>query len=310
MFEELYTRVGGIDHLYNMILTEDGDWTYDTYMEMNERATDQTNQNEENWTWGTTTNAFSYRSFFFSSGLTVFDYDATGKPSYTTNEATLTGLHNYVDKITAVLAAPGIAGPNMKDFNAQKTFDIFKNGNALFMTDQFLASLEGENFRNMDHQTAVIPYPKYDYEADYRILVSDNACSGGILVSCYEEEFTMASAFLQMMTEESDDVLYEYFERGLKFKNNAANDAKQVEVLDLIRDAIAEPLDFLFDNFSSRETKGTHNGGTDSHTIYDIIEVAVKGGIGSTNPFSSTWAAEASAKNETLQATVNKFYED
>ena len=304
MFTELYGRVGGIDYLYDMILEDGGDWTYDTFITMNERAT-TISQNEEQSEYGTSSTTFSYRSFFFSSGLTVFDYDAEGKPSYITDPDKLGDLHDYVTKIMSVLGAEGVAGPNLTGFTAQKAFDIFKNGRALFMTDQFLASLEGENFRNMDHQTAVIPYPKYEAESGYRILVSDNACSGGILVSSYEDEFTMASAFLQMMTEESDTVLYEYFEKGLKFKNNSANDATQVQILDMIREAVALPLDFLFDNFASRETKGTHADGENSHTIYDIIEVAVKN---NTNTFSSIWDAEVTAKNNTLQSTVNKFY--
>ena len=114
----------------------------------------------------------------------------------------------------------------------------------------------------------------------------------------------MASAFLQMMTEESADVLYEYFEKGLKFKNNTANEAEQIQILDIIREAVALPLDFLFDNFASRETMGTHvNGG--SHTIYDIIEKAVKN---NSNTFTSTWDAEVMAKNNTLQSIVNRFY--
>ena len=309
MFEENFKNRQGMDYLYDLVIGGT-DWTYDTFMELNEVVTDQTSQDEDRWTYGVSTNTFSYRAFFFSSGLSLFDYDETGKPSYTTKTETLNDLHQYVDDITDVLAAPGVAGPNMKDFSAQKSFDLFKNGNALFMTDQFLASLEGQNFREMDHATAVIPYPKYNYEADYRILVSDNACSGGILISSLDDEFAMASAFLQMMTEESEDVLYEYFEKGLKSRDNAANDPRQVQVLDIIRDAVAEPLDFLFDNFSSRETPGTHGTSGDSHTIYDIIEEAVKGGIGSTNPFSSTWGAEAERKNNTLQQTVARFYED
>ena len=304
LFEELYSKSGGMDYLYDMILAEGGDWTYDTYIDMNDRATDQTSPKQEDWIYGTASNNYSYRAFFFSSGLTVFDYDADGKPSYINDPEKLGDLHTYVDKIMSVLGAVSVAGPK-QNFDATKAFDIFKNGRALFMTDQFLAALEGETFRNMDYQTAVIPYPKYDYEADYRILVSDNSCSGGILVSSYEDEFTMASAFLQMMTEESDDVLYEYFEKGLKFKNNSANSPKQVEVLDVIRDAVAEPIDFLFDNFASRETKGTHSNNTNSHTIYDIIEVAVNN---NSNTFSSLWDSEVGAKNNTLRSTVNKFY--
>ena len=300
----------GMDYLYDCILEDDGAfWTYDTMLEMSNAAYEPSTMPGET-IYGTVAFGMAYRAFFFSSGLELFDYDASGKPSYITDSDKLLGLHNYVDTITTFLNDPSFAGPvKTAEYtpNAENAFTIFSANQALFMTDQFLAALEGDTFRGMDHQSAVIPYPKYDSDTPFRVLVSDNASSGGIFITCKTADFTAASAFLQMMTEESEEVRYEYYEEGLKFQNNAANDPRQIDVLDVIRDAIAEPLEFLFDNFSSRETPGTHTNGTntDSHTIYDIIQASVEG---KANKFSSTWDAEVGAKNNTLQSTIRKFY--
>ena len=141
---------------------------------------------------------------------------------------------------------------------------------------------------------------------DYKVLVSDNACAGAILFA--SQKFTAASAYLQLMTEESADVYTEYFDQGLKLKNNASNDPRQVEVLNLIRNAVDMPLAFLFDNLASRNIT-TGSGANplqpnSASTIYDIIEHAL---TNNTNAFSSIWDSEVEAKNRELQSVVDVF---
>ena len=314
LFDELFmvSSAGGIDDLFEIIIDE-GSWDYDTYLEMSQVAHDDSG-GADRTVWGTVSTNFNYRSFFFSSGVKLFDYDAEGRPSYVTSTADLDALENYVEKARDVLADPSIAKQGITpDYTATKALEIFSANeyNALFMTDQFLAALEGPNFQNMDHKTAVIPYPKYDVDADYRTLVSDNACSGAIYKGFEAADFPMATAFLQLMTEESDTVMNAYFEEGLKYKNNKANHPRQNEVLNIIRDSITEPLEFLFDNYASREAEGTHDNGDkpdNCHTIYDIIQVAVEKGLGTTTEFSSIWNAERGAKAAMLEEVTDVFY--
>ena len=145
---------------------------------------------------------------------------------------------------------------------------------------------------------------KHDYNAEYSSLVADNACSGAILYA--SKQFTMASAYLQMMTEESDGVRFQYFDQGLKLKNNQSNDPRQVEVLDLIHAAVSNsnPLPFLFDNLCSRNLTGTGNSSGSACTIYDILQNSIDG---KTNVFSSWWDSEVEAKNNELQRIVGIF---
>lgn len=313
LFDELFmvSSAGGIDDLFEIIIDE-GSWDYDTYLEMSQVAHDDSG-GADRTVWGTVSTNFNYRSFFFSSGVKLFDYDAEGRPSYVTSTADLDALENYVEKARDVLADPSIAKVGLTaDYSGNDALEIFSANeyNALFMTDQFLAALEGPNFQNMDHKTAVIPYPKYDVEADYRTLVSDNACSGAIYKGFDAADFPMATAFLQMMTEESDTVMNAYFEEGLKYKNNKANHPRQNEVLNIIRDSITEPLEFLFDNYASREADGKEctKHPNSAHTIYDIIEDAVISGLNGVTGFSSTWTAEIGSKADKLEEVTDVFY--
>ena len=312
LYDELFMvrGTGGIDDLFSIII-DDGAWDYDTYLEMSKVAYDPSG-GDDRTVWGTVSNQFNYRSFFFSSGVKLFDYDAQGRPTYVTAQADVDALEAYVEKARDILADPSIAKIGLTaNYKGDDALTIFSANeyNSLFMTDQFLAALEGPNFQNMDHKTAVIPYPKYDVNSDYRTLVSDNACSGAIYKGFDASEFPMATAFLQLMTEESSSVMNAYFEEGLKYKNNKANHARQNEVLNIIRDSITEPLEFLFDNYASREADGkdcsTH---TTAHTIYDIIQDAVASGLGGSTGFSSRWDAEIGSKAAKLEEVTAVFY--
>jgi hypothetical protein len=306
MFGELFTVQGGMDYLYSLVLDPQGDeaWTYDKLKEMADIARPEgTDPNDEDAVYGLMgTTSFVPRAFFFTSGLEIFDYDASGAPTYVADADKKAALHNYVDKMISIFSSEAMARESKYDVYSE----TFLNGKTLFSSEQHLANLEGANFLNMDDAAAVIPYPKYDTANPYSILVSDNACAGAVLFA--SQKFTAASAYLQMMTEESDDVLYQYFDQGLKLKNNASNDPRQVEVLDLIRDSVNMPLAFLFDNLVSRSItpgSGANPSTTSSaSTIYDIINHALTSG---SNTFSSIWDSEVEAKNNELNRVVGIF---
>lgn len=300
-FDETFASEGGMDALYDIILGNDPDiaWTYETMFDYADRAFVPNNLDESQTFWGLIANTGLYaRSFFFSSNMNIFSYDAENRPSYISNADQQNDLHTYVDVIVNYISGTGVKLDN--DANGLTSF---QNGNALFMTDQFLAALEGDNFRNMNDAAAVIPYPKYDQNKAYRNLVSDNACGGAIL-EVSSRDFAACSALMQYMTEESVPVAHQYFDVELKLKNNAVDNTKQLDVLDIIRGAVACPQEFLFDNYCARSFTNNSPSGT-GHTIYDIINVAKTGG---TNKFSSTWNSEMKMKNDALKEVVDRFY--
>ncbi len=299
-FDETFSSEGGMNTLYDIILGNDPDiaWTYETMFDYADRAYVPNNLDESQTFWGLMANTGLYaRSFFFSSNMNIFSYDAQNIPSYVSNADQQNELHTYIDVIVQ-----HITGEGVKLDTDANGLTSFQNGKALFMTDQFLAALEGDNFRNMNDAAAVIPYPKYDATKAYRNLVSDNACGGAIL-EVSSRDFAACSALMQYMTEESVPIAYQYFEVELKLKNNQVDNTKQLSVLDIIRSSVACPQEFLFDNYCARSFSNNSPSGT-GHTIYDIINVARTG----TNTFSSTWNSEMSAKNAALQDAVDRFY--
>ena len=301
-FDETFSNEEGMDGLYDIILGNNPEvaWTYETMFDYADRAYKPNNYDESQTFWGLISSNGSYsRSFFFSSNLSIFEYDNTGRPSYVSNSDQKNDLHTYVDSIVSFISGNGVK----LDTNAN-ILTSFQNGNALFMTDQFLAALEGENFQNMNDAAAVIPYPKYDTKKSYRNLVSDQACGGAIL-EVSSDDFTACSALMQYMTEESVPIAFQYFNVELKLKNNQVDNTKQLSVLDIIRSAVACPQEFLFDNYCARSFSS--DGPTKTgHTIYDIIEVSQSG---ATNKFSSTWDSEMNPKNLALADAYNRFYQ-
>ena len=301
-FDETFSNEGGMDALYDIILGNDPDiaWTYETMFDYADRAHVPNNLDESQTFWGliASSGLFS-RAYFYSSNMNIFSYDAQNRPSYVSNEDQQNELHTYIDSIINYMSESSVK----LEKNAANILSTFQNGNSLFMSDQFLASLEGENFRSMNDAAAVIPYPKYDQFKAYRNLVSDNACGGAIL-EVSSRDFAACSALMQYMTEESVSVARQYFDVDLKLKNNPVDNTKQLAVLDIIRSSIACPQEFLFDNYCARSFSNNSPQNT-GHTIYDIIDVAKTGG---TNKFSSTWNSEMQPKSQALQGVIDRFY--
>ncbi len=311
LFEETFTSKGGINYLYDLIInpsTTDASaaWTYDTMKTLIEHiepdADDPTNT-----TWGLYAHN-DPRAFFFSSGLDIFEYAEDGTPSYILDDTDgkKTALHNYTDKLVSLLNSPSVYPiRNSNEATSAKALEAFQDGRVLFATDQMLGTLDGSIFLNMSARAAVIPYPKYSVTESYYTMVPDGAISAGIMINSDEEEFTMASAYLQMMTEESAEVVRQYFEVGLQFKNNTLG-PKQGAILDIIRDSLTEPLAFLFDNYCSREIPdNTADRLEDTAlTIYDILKHSA---WGNTNRFSNLWDKYGNAKQEKLLDVVTKF---
>ncbi len=293
-FNKVFSAEGGISSLYGMI--ENNTWTYDEFLRMVQISGDTGVMDDEAFAGVAYTSNFATRSFFFSSCLDLFAEDGQGGFRYVSSELP---LHNYADKVMAMMNDQK-AVIDLQD----KVLTRFMNSKAMFVTDQFLMTLEGATFTGMKDEAGVILYPKYDTSKPWRTLVSDNSLSGAISFDTLE--FYACSAFLQLMTEESDEVVEQYFDVGLKFKNNTSASPEQVEILETIRQSLASPLEFLFDNYVSREiTSGNlAEGKTTACTVYDILDLCV---TGKTNIFSSRWNAEIDQKQQKLQAVIEDF---
>ncbi|MBO7762324.1 MAG: hypothetical protein J6T24_05970, partial [Clostridia bacterium] len=126
-------------------------------------------------------------------------------------------------------------------------------------------------------------------------LVSDNASCGGILISADPEMFTAASAFIQMMTEDSSEFFNQYFENGLKLKNNSIGTG-HIEMLDYIHNGICSPMSMLYDNYCA--------AALDSEAYFSIMNNSISAG---SNTFSSGFASDLGAKINKWQEIKESF---
>ena len=289
MASELMAEVGGLNFLYNLV--EGGQWTYDEMMTWSEKA--YSGEYAAELVMGTIgEQGWVVRSFFATSGLDIFKRDTTTGEAFYVEGKELDPIIDFVEKLDTMENADHYTynwTQDKRNTNRSNVATTFINNGALFALNQMVLSFEGANVRNMDATAAIVPTPKYfdDGLDSYGALVSDNAGSGGILISSDPDQFTAASAFLQMMTEESDEFFIEYYDNGLKSKNNQIG-PKHNRMLDYIHDGICSPMSFLYDNYCAKSLGDTNTYKTYGAMMYDTID----NGVG----FSSSWDSQIGAK--------------
>ena len=143
----------------------------------------------------------------------------------------------YMDMKEArgVYEAPSVTGSN----SVLEGTKCFLNGNVVFAYSR-LGELESENVRNFNVSKGLVPIPKWDVSAqeDYHTPVHDQAELGCILNTA--QAFSAASALMQYLNEESEKVVYAYYEKGLKFKYN--DDKNTRTMMDIVREATDSPF--------------------------------------------------------------------
>ena len=287
--------MGGIDELYDIV--DGGEWTYDMMMEIAESG--YTGEYSSELVMGVIGDqGWVVRSFFATSGLDVFKRDANGEAFYI-DGAELDPVIDFVEKIQQMENEDYFAyhWTNEKTLNSnrEKVATTFVNGGAVFALNQMVLSFEGKAVLDMADRASILPTPKYvaggdennDLSTDYRALVSDNAGGGGIMRSATGAQFTAASAFLQMMTEESDKFFTAYYEEGLKYTANQIS-RRHNDMLDYIHNGVCAPMSFYYDNYCSKNLGNTETYQTYGAMIYKCIDEG--------KSFNTLWQAQIGAK--------------
>ena len=239
MFDEIFTKQGGAKLLYNAV--RQGTWTYDLLTEWCEIAFKDDGKQK-----GKADDGDRLGLIAMHNGPPVWGFlPSMGIAAYEIKEDGSYGVFAGTDKRSLD------AVQTMKDLLYQSTgvyFDTgsdnslmrstFVQGRALFMVGTLLCQLESEEFRSMQSDKCVLPYPKlYDTDTRYYVTSHDNARVGAILVSSTKR--SAVTAWLQGMALTSEAVREEYYEGALKFKYGA--DASTAHMLDSIYDSICAP---------------------------------------------------------------------
>ena len=295
MYNDLFASEGGIESLYETV--ESGAWDYDELERTASAAYIDSGiigSADDADTFGiVSSESWFVRCFFCTAGLDVFT-EKDGKLSYVQD---IGEIHTFVDKLLEINYADYTKNP----FPYSATYaemETFIGNRSLFALDTPLFALEGTNVRNMNQKVGILPYPKYSSDSSYKALVIDGANTGGILYN--SDKFVPCSAFLQLMTEESNGgkgtVIYEYYEVTLKYKYTV--DPGQIRMLEIIREGVCSPKAMLYDNYIAK----TAGGGA-----LQYRQVIDKSLTANSNTFTSDWQSQYDAIQKRLEEVVATF---
>ena len=294
MIEDIMKYDNGMEGLYEIV--KNGEWTYDKMMEIASLGYKSSDTGAELVMGVIGHGSWTARTFFASSGLDIFAKNqTTGNVEYVSD---IGPIHDWMDRMITMQGEAYFDHnwfTNPQNTNGDTPTKTFINGGAVFAVSQHVLSFEGANIQNMTDPASILPTPKYipqngenDFNTNYKALTSDHAGSGGILICSDPEQFTMASAFIQLMTEESEEFFKQYYDVGLKHRENAAG-VGHIAMLDYIHNGVCSPMSFLYDNYCAKSC-GDANVKTYSAMIQEMIDAE-------TNTYKSSWDAQFRVRN-------------
>lgn len=300
MFNENSVALGyeDIDDFYEYV--ESGIWDY-TEVARISKAVWLDNGEEKNVTdakderIGLVINHVSDHIFISSSGITVFYQDENYNPKVMTNEEI--GLfEEMASKLRVIMSGDGATNAKTQtgegiyfDRLVLSSTEHFFKGNVLFAAS-VLGELESVNMRDLSFQKGLVPFPKWSEQRQekYHTMVHNQGEIGAILQNA--SSFGKASAFMQASNEESRDVIYEYYEKGLKFKYS--EDKALRSMIDLVYNTIDTPFGMEFGRVVLAEV---------GMNWISMNEAAVAGTV------SSTFASESEMYANALRSAIEKF---
>jgi len=229
-------------------------------------------------------NNVTHWAFLPATGVTIFYQDKTDgyKPKVIENIDT---FQKVADRWKAMVNQFG----TFFEVYPQDCTATFVGGNVLFCSSR-LGEMEAPLLRDAPFAKGLIPTPKWDdaQQEAYHTIVHDQTEIGCILASA--NAFSASSAYMQYLNENSDKVMYAYFEKGLKYKYN--DDANSREMMDIVRESTDSPFGSLIGKLCKDLYKGTG-------ALHDITL--------NTTAISSTFASEKDAYNDCLKQMMDTF---
>ena len=246
LFDQRLVKLGGKDALYEAV--ENGEWTVDKLVEWSEAAALDSNNNGKADVndavigTGLISGGASAMGILPACGVSMFKIEDGGK---TVKAEPDSRAFNVITKWIDALKNKGVfkmtSIPHGGTYTMENLRDSFTSGKVLFATGIQLNSMETETFQNMEDYKCVLPFPKYESGDDYIVTTHDNA-RGGSILKC-SSKFEEVTAWLQAMSVSSTEILNEYYNGALKFKES--NDYGSARMMDIIYENISAPYYML-----------------------------------------------------------------
>ena len=222
--------------------------------------------------------------FSAASGITVYYQDK--EDNYTPK--VIEDINDYIkvaNKYKNLIQKPSV-------YFEQATLsptECFLEGNFLFAISR-LGEMESDALRNISFSKSLVPVPKWEAskQEDYLTVVHDQVEVGVILNTA--KAYSAASALMQYLNEESEAVIYTYYEEGLKFRFN--EDKNTRIMMDLVRDTIDTPFGFQIGDHCEELYTGT---GEIKRLYIELDDIA------------STFGANKDAYKDCMQKMIVKF---
>ncbi|MGI6744468.1 MAG: hypothetical protein ACOX4O_12545 [Eubacteriales bacterium] len=229
LFENIY---GDPDSLYSEVI--DSTWTFDRLAELAAGAYADLNgdgKSDKNDQFGLIIGGIggSIFPYVYSGDYKAISRDEDGFPYL---DFDLERAQTLYEKVYNCFY--GIGTFTKFNENGVDLHEKFISGTALFISTAEIANFE--NFRAMENDIGLVPYPKTDEtQQSYNTVVHDTAEIGCIPITT--QEYNMASAVIQALNEATaKSVTPVYYENALKIKY--VRDEYSAQMIDLIHDGI------------------------------------------------------------------------
>ena len=240
---------------------------------------------------GLVINHVSSGIFMYSTGFGTYYQDESGTPHVIEDINELTLIGNAYRSIYSTEGNVTTTGAGiLYDYEVLSSTEHFMDNNVLF-AHSVLGELESPDMRNLTFQKGLVPVPKYDEQRQdsYHTMVHDQVELGAILNNA--KSFGRASAYLQMLNEESADIVHEYYEKGLKFKYSEDKGIRTM--IDLVYNTIDTPFNY--------QMSAVINETASTVTLKGLITGILQ------NTLASIYAAERDVYVVNLQKALESF---
>ena len=222
-----------------------------------------------------------------SSAVTLYYQDKENNYQPMVME-TIDEYQKVSNKYTSMAEAVGVYWEQ----EVKTSTDCFLQGNFLFAMSR-LGEMESPELRDFSASKGLVPVPKWeqDSQEDYHTVVHDQAEIGCILNTA--KAYSAASALMQYLNEESGNVVYAYYEKGLKYKYNSDKNSRIM--MDIVRDSTDTPFGWQIGVLCQQ----LYTGSGSLHGMY----------IEENKTCASTFASEKDAYRDCMNKMIAKFAE-
>ena len=285
-------------------LVEDGEWTWDKLMSMSNVYTGSGDATlaSDNILMPLSVGGLSAVGLIYSTAFTSFDISyVDDKAVYNLSQEARSTIDQLFRKAAQVVSTNGVVcdesthGDVTGVINAK---EAFTNGKALFAGPNMLGVIEEDAFQSMD-RLSILPVPKLSTEYEYNTAINTRARIGAVgFSSSYKKEI---SALIQYMTEESETVKDEYFNKAMTGKYLVGSGAGKI--LTMIYNSIGDNKSMVLDGLVLARNDEVGR----AHTWTELIKEGYF--EGNANRVSELWGNAINAKQSVINAAVDSWYE-